>query len=317
MFSTLLADVGGTKTQFALLDRENRILHSFYARNSEYADFPALLQLYLEKENIDQTRMPEKAVIAVAGPVDGAAWCRMTNLSWVIDSTELCERFGFRKVAVLNDLQATAWGLTDSREQQTLRLLRGSALDFRLPVTVISPGTGLGEACIYPYRDSFVVAATEGGHKTIAPFNPQSAKLVNDQWQSSGRPVSWENWFSGSGLGNLYRALFPGQPVPDNETIGEQAMIKPESKCGQVADLLAKAVYAEAGNLLLQYLSWGGVIVAGGIPPKLEPFFTRPENVDYVHRKNEYLDRLQAVPVALCTNQNIPIRGAAVYSLQL
>ncbi|RLP56191.1 MAG: hypothetical protein D6160_02000 [Ketobacter sp.] len=317
MTTTLLADIGGTKTQLALADENAHISQPFYALNKEHTQFESLLTQYLQ----DKPK-PVNAVIAVAGPVDGNIRCQMTNLSWLIDGIRLKQQFGFSKVVVMNDLQATSWGLTSTTEQAALRLLPSGGepapqLNFNLPVVVISPGTGLGQSCIYPHEGDYVIAATEGGHKTIAPFDNLSAQLIANQWRQSSRPVSWENWFSGSGIANLYSAMYPGQTVPDNEEIGRRANQDPSSDCGKVMDVFAKAVYAEAGNLVLQYLGWGGVIVAGGIPAKLQNLFSKPENIQYLSSKNEYLDRLRSVPVALCLEQNIPIRGAAVYSRRL
>ena len=312
MTITLLADIGGTKTQLALVDESANLSQPQYAINKDYARFETLLEEYLPGKP-----QPDNAVIAVAGPVEHNRRCQMTNLPWLIDGDSLTHQFQLKNVVVMNDLQATAWGLTDSREQNRLRMLKGTQLDFDFPVVVISPGTGLGQACIYPNQNSYMIAATEGGHKTLAPFDPLSAQLVAQQWQKHSKPVSWENWFSGSGIGNLFRAMYPDQAAPPNEQIGKLAMQDPDSDCGRLMELFAKAIYAEAGNLVLQYLAWGGVIIAGGIPPKVESFFSNPQNINYLCRKNEYLDRLQAVPIALCLEQNIPIRGAAAYSQQL
>jgi glucokinase len=310
--TALLADIGGTKTQLALQSPSGVITKQAYVFNLEYESLNHLLADFLPADCV-----PNTAVIAVAGPVDEGIRCQMTNLPWFIDGESVQAQFGIEKVALLNDLQATAWGMTAADTQNRLSVLRGQRLNFNQAIVVISPGTGLGQACILPHQNSYVITATEGGHKTIAPFNLKSAQLIEQHWRKHDYPLSWENWFSGSGLANLYSAMFPGEAVPENQTIGELANTQPRSNSGQCMELFAQAVYSEAGNLVLQYLAWGGVIIAGGIPPKVERVFHCEDNIDYIHCKSEYQDRLRAVPIAMCYESDIPLRGAAQYSKQL
>ena len=304
----LLADIGGTKTQLALMDQQGDFLHRCTVQNQDYPDFDAVVDDF-----IHQHPQPTCAVLAVAGPVDNAIYCRMTNLDWVIDGERLKSRLQLRSVTVFNDLQATAWSMTSPEVQSRLISLRGHSLNFNQPVVVISPGTGLGQACIIPQQGSFVIQGTEGGHKSIAPFNRTCAELIVKHWQQYDYPPSWENWFSGSGFHRLYQLMFPEEPVPDNAALGSEALKAPESHSAQCMELFTQAIYAEAGNLVLQYLAWGGVIVAGGIPPKLGDLFKRHEFISYIERKNEYIDRLKAVPVAMCEETDAPILGAAAY----
>lgn len=305
----LLADVGGTKTQVALVDPDGIFLHEMRVLNSTHENFEHLIETFFQSTNM----RPTHAVIAVAGPVDNAIHCQMTNLPWIIDGLSLQRRLNLQDIVVLNDLQATAWGMTTPEVQSKLEMIRGDRLNFDHPVIVISPGTGLGQTCIIPHPAGYLIQATEGGHKSIAPFNALSAQLLQQHWQQHQYPPSWENWFSGSGLGNLYQAMFPDTAIPDNQSLGKQAMQDPESTSGQCIKLFTQAIYAESGNLVLQYLAWGGIIIAGGIPPQLKTFFTARENIEYIHKKNEYLDRLQQVPVALCLETNSPLTGAAAY----
>ena len=315
--TALLADVGGTKTQLAQLADGGSIIHKAYYKNSQFKDFETLVQSYLAHHSTEQNTV-SKAVIAVAGPVQDGKICTMTNLNWHINGPHLATQFGLTSVDLLNDLQASAWGFTDESINSKLTRLKGDDIDFNKPVVVISPGTGLGQACIFPDRnrthDHYIIHPTEGGHKTLAPFNATIAQLINQHWVQHDQPVSWENWFSGSGLHRLYGALHPNQTPPSNEEMTRLALADPESPSGQCLTLFCQGIFAEAGNLALQYLSWGGVILAGGIPPKLKPLFQQTSNIAYFTRKNEYLDLLDKVPIALCEEEDIPLYGAAIYS---
>lgn len=319
--TVLLADIGGTKTQLALMDdsygpASGQLFEKQLVTNRDFSNFDEVLYTFLHNQPA-----PDYAVLAIAGPVDRGKRCQMTNLNWKIDCQELQQRFRLKHAFLLNDLQATSWGMTSPDVQQRLLMLRGSSLDFSQPVLVISPGTGLGECCIFPNENGYIINASEGGHKSIAPFNLQSAQLLHQHWQQHGYPPSWENWFSGSGLKNLYGTLHPeaaSEPVtiPDNETIGKNALADPDSPSGQCMRFFTDAIYAEAGNLVLQYLAWGGVILAGGIPPKLKDLFSNQDSIQYIERKNEYIDRLRAVPVALCEETDIPLLGTAAFCQQ-
>jgi len=304
----LLADIGGTKTQLALMNDAGTIVEVDVVINSDSVCLESVIEAFLQNRP-----RPTHAVLAVAGPVDNAIRCQMTNLNWLIDGVSLQKKLNLTAITVLNDLQATAWGMISTEVQSRLEILHGDRLNFDQPVVVISPGTGLGQACIIPHQDSYVIQGTEGGHKTCAPFNRQSAELVFQHWQQYNFPPSWENWFSGSGFKRLYEQMFPSDTAPDNDTLGQSALADPTSKAGQCMQLFVQATYAEAGNLALQYLAWGGVIIAGGIPPKLGSLFKQPANIHYVARKNEYIDRLEKIPVALSHEQDIPIQGAAQY----
>jgi glucokinase len=49
------------------------------------------------------------ACFGVAGPIAGGS-TRMTNLPWVVEETSLARAIGTRRVRLLNDLQALAYG---------------------------------------------------------------------------------------------------------------------------------------------------------------------------------------------------------------
>lgn len=306
------ADIGGTKTLLGMRQGGGVVDRIQRYDNSRFPDLATVLQDYLA----GGTQLePARTVVtlAIAGPVSGQR-CQMTNLPWLIDGSALQREWGFKAVYLLNDLAATAWALPDLYEQEALQLLHGLRLDFTQPVAVISVGTGLGEAVMVPdARLGLTVLGSEGGHKQFAPFNRRSARLLEQAFATGRTGISWENWFSGSGLPQLYRALYPDLEVPANETLSIQAQAHPESPAAQCMAMLADGIFAEAGNLALQTLAWGGVVFAGGVVRHMEHLMKDLRHQHYFSRKSEHVERLQQVPLALCVDSRVALKGALAY----
>ena len=116
----LAGDVGGTKTLLGLFrtDRgEVRSLREASYPSQSAPDLTSMVRAFLEGERV----RPSVFVVGVAGPVlDGRS--HVVNVPWSVDQAELADGLGFRTVRVLNDLEATAWGIATLRGRQTVRL---------------------------------------------------------------------------------------------------------------------------------------------------------------------------------------------------
>lgn len=308
----LAGDIGGTKTLLGWQESTGSPLMLREFRNAGVPGLEGLLADFLNGRsgaNVD-------LVLALAGPVD-AGRCQLTNLPWCLDAGALQQQFGFRSVQLLNDLVATAWAMPGLAEQGALVPLRGACIDFRQPVAVISVGTGLGEALLWPQGERrWAVLPSEGGHKTVAPFDALSARLLQQHWDTARTPASRENWFSGSGLPHLFQALFPDRPAQDSATITRQAAAAPDSAEARCVALLAQGLLAEAGDLALQYAAWGGVIFAGGAAQHLETFLRHPDALARMSDKAAHQTRLQSIPLALCHDTQAALKGAAAFFYQ-
>ena len=104
----LAGDIGGTKANMSLC--------KFTAKGMEVVKE----KRYVSKDHVSFTDIitdfiaglpnPQKVCLSVAGPViDGKV--KFTNLSWQIDRNEISQTLGGSPVAILNDLEATAYGL--------------------------------------------------------------------------------------------------------------------------------------------------------------------------------------------------------------
>jgi glucokinase len=315
----LAADIGGTKAQLALFApgsdprspaREERLP----THGSPSLD--AILHRFLDG---DSTR-PTRVVLGIAGPVHDNA-CITTNLPWHVDGRALSESLG-APVTLLNDLEATGWGL------QTLRPEDLAVLQAGVPSpgnrALIAAGTGLGEAILSWDGTRWQPMASEGGHTDFGPRDALEDELL--QWLRGryGR-VSYERVLSGPGLADLYRFFReirrgeePAEVAMRFDHAEQPAAIVTETaldgSCERARLVLEKfiEVYgAEAGNLALKALALGGVFVGGGIAPRMLAALTRGGFVRSFFEKGRLSPVLTRIPVAVVLDAKTALWGAA------
>ena len=312
----IAADIGASKTLLGNFARQDSVSDACYFDNSRFSSFDQVLEAYLEQ---NPAILPASSVlvVAVAGQVYKNIRCQMTNLPWQLDANHLQQEFGFSRALLLNDLEATAFAMPQPTMAPCLEPLNGMAADFTKAVTVISVGTGLGQAMILPsHNNQYRVMVSEGGHKSFAPFDSQSASLLARTLASHPAQYSWEHWFSGSGLPLLYQAMFPNNSPLTSAAITQQAAQNPASAALQCIEFFVQGLMAEAGNLALQYQSHGGVIFAGGVAQHIAPWLRQARLQRPFCQKSRHTDWLQQLPIVLCTRTDAALLGAAAYGWQ-
>ncbi len=315
--AVIAADVGGSKTWLGWFSNADASGATRFFDNHEFADLGSVLTRFLAQHPQIQPAQTV-LILAIAGPVRDRTFCHMTNLPWTIDAAELRQRFGFTQVVLLNDLEATAFAMPDRAMATHLQSLNGGVVDFRHPVAVISVGTGLGQALLLPdERQGFRVLPAEGGHKSLAPFDSRSASLVYTAFAAGRTSLSWEEWFSGSGLPHLYQAMFPQDLLLTSADITRQALASPQSHSAQCVEFFTQGLFAEAGNVALQYWSEGGVILAGGVAQHIVQWLQQASLQAFFHRKTQHGDWLGKVPLVLCTSTQAALLGAAAFGWRL
>lgn len=310
--TVIAADIGGSKSLLGCFAEPGKALHVARFDNHATRDASDILHRYLHQHAVIPPA-ESTLVLAIAGPVQDRRHCQMTNLPWQLDAGQLQAEFGFRQVILLNDLEATAWAMPGLAATDQI-LLNQKPLQFDKPVTVISVGTGLGEALLLPdQQEGWRVVASEAGHKSFAPFDPASATLLQKTLVNDDVAISWEDWFSGSGLPRLYRAMFPAAHALDSAAITQQARSLADSHAAACIALFVRGLFAEAGNTALQYWSEGGVIFAGGVAQHLQQWFQDRAIQRTFSAKSRHQAWLASVPLALCSNAEAALHGAAAY----
>lgn len=315
----LAGDIGGTNTRVALFDaaapRAPRARATY--RSAEHRGLAEIVRAFVE----EQRPQVEAACFGVAGPViDGR--CEATNLPWVVDARDLAAVAGTERLWLINDLEANAHGV-GVLEADDFHTLGAGDGDARGNVAVISAGTGLGEAGVFWDGAAHHPFATEGGHANFGPRGDLETELLH--WlRREFDHVSWERVVSGPGLVNVYRFLrdsgrgeepaWLAEALRDGDrgaTISRAALEGRSDLCVRALDLFVSLYGSEAGNLALKLMATGGVLLGGGIAPKILPKLKDGTFMRAFLDKGRMKPLLEAMPVRVILNDQTALFGAA------
>jgi glucokinase len=321
----LAGDIGGTKTNVALFKEERAKLRSVawetYASRA-YASLEEILDQFLSKR-----RTPiRRACFGVAGPVNNGR-SQTTNLPWLVDSTQLARKLGLRTVGLLNDIEATAWGI-QMLDPKDLGTIQKGAPSSEGNSAVIAAGTGLGEAGLQWNGKEHWPFASEGGHSDFAPRTELELELFR-YLSAVFAHVSYERVLSGPGLYNLYRFFRDARQVEEPDWLAEElrqgdasavisrnALGGKSPLCQQALELFVEIYGAEAGNLALKTMATGGVYVAGGIAPKIASKLKGKVFREAFLSKGRLRPLLETIPVRIVLNDRTALLGAASWAMR-
>jgi len=320
--SLLAGDVGGTKTTLALYDTEDarapRVARTYDSRTVER--FDALVEAFLGDCNAPA---PAVASFAVAGPIVEHS-VRITNLPWGLSGPHLASRFGFKRVSLVNDVEALAWVVPTLRPVE-MDVIQKGHVDPSGSVGVLALGTGLGEGYLTRGREAPRAHPSEGGHADFAPTTPQQTRLLESLWREH-KHVSVERACSGIGLPRIHRFLVTEDGWAEDPAVGAEiaaaadpapvvvqaALAGRSAVCHEAVALLCDILAAEAGNLALKLLSTGGIFLGGGIPPRVLPFLRAPRFRNAFLAKGRFSAFLERVPVLVVLSPQAVLWGAAL-----
>jgi len=319
----LAGDIGASKCNLALVEKRGDSFHVRHKRGFPSRSFARLADVvvaFLGEVRQFVASAPEAKIVAagfgVAGPVV-AGQARLTNLGWEVDAESLARQIGTGCVVLLNDLEATAYGLHWLGPSQLHTLNAGTAQP-RAAQALIAAGTGLGEATLHWSGDRYIVAPTEGGHCDLAPRTEQEIELLR-YMKRAGEPVSFEMVLSGRGFLTLHEFLdprvrhpgFDGSQTDPAPEITRRALDGSCPVCVQALDMWVSLYGAEAGNLALKALSLGGVFVAGGIVARILPKMSDGTFLRAFCLKSKFAELLSQIPVQVVLSDEAPLLGAA------
>ena len=321
----LVGDIGGTNTRLAIIEMvkgQFNVLAQETFPSREEPSLESALRKFLSKPSHPITQ----ACLGVAGPVrDGR--CEATNLPWVVDSQKLALQLNLPRIGLINDLEASAYGIA-ALETNAFEVLNQGAHDAQGNRAIVSAGTGLGEAVLFWDGREYRPFASEGGHADFAPRNHLEMDLLDYLLKRHAR-VSAERVISGQGLFNIYQFLKDTRRGEEPTwlvdqmrhkdppaVITENALVGKSPLCTQALDLFVSLYGAEAGNMALKVMATGGVYLGGGIAPKIIAKLRDPVFMNAFTAKGRMRPLLQAIPVRVILNPKVALLGAARYALR-
>ncbi len=332
----LAGDLGGTKAVLALCDATGRVGREAMFKCAQYASFEAILDEFLRGRDVAGLH---GACFGVAGPVTAGS-AKITNLPWTIEATALAKRLGGIPVTLLNDLQATALG-TRVLPAESFCVLQEPTIERPAngrdgaapadpgvpgPIAVIAPGTGLGEAMLVFDGKRYRALASEGGHADFAPTTDEEIELFRYLRTIYGSHVSYERALCGDGIGDLYAFLLAttGAKEPTwlsakiasgdrNAVISAAAIEKTDETCVRALELFAEILGSEAGNMALRIMATGGVVIGGGISPKVLPALQTGALIKRFNAKGRFSEWNRTLSVRVTLEPRAALLGAAHY----
>jgi glucokinase len=310
---SLVADVGGTHIRFGIVDRPAalpRELRTFTC--AEFSSPEAAIAAYLDASGAK----PRAACLAVAGPVSDNV-CRLTNLSWEISGARLAQRFAFAPALVVNDFAALALGVPHLAPEELISIGGGAALAGQ-PVAVVGPGTGLGTATLIAVDGNWLALPGEGGHTGLAPMAEPEAEAIRRIRARLGSRLSTEEILSGRGLALLAESFAElggkrAQELKPADVVEQGLREPPTGVFRQTLECFCELLGSYAGDFALQVGARGGVVIGGGIAPRLLSILGSGGFRARFEDKGPMRAYAAAIPTRIIVAEAVALRGCAAW----
>jgi len=323
----LAGDIGGTKTNVALLETNGSDTGSVVRQqtfpSAHYDSLEAILKEFIGTSEMNVTG----ACFGIAAPVI-EGYARTPNLNWTVKSESLARLLKIERCGLINDLEATAYGIPTLKASQLLTLNVGDERHDGHRA-LIAAGTGLGMAGIFYHEGHYHPIPSEGGHVDFAPRNEEEINLLRYLTKKFGGHVSYERVLSGPGFFDVYSFLrdsgFAEEPAWLAEEIrsGDKSVAVARAALANKSDLAVKALDmfvsaygAMSGNLALLMMATGGLYVGGGIAPKLRDKLTDGAFMRAFTDKGRFSGVLASIPVHIILEDKTALFGAARAALE-
>ncbi len=351
--SILLAgDIGGTKTILRLVQAGTEttaagdipplatLFEQTYA-SRDFLDLVPMVRQFMDTAATatGTTWQPVAACFGIAGPVLNNT-SKLTNLGWFLEADALVKDLQIPQVTLINDFASVGYGVL-ALQPEDICVLRAGDRDPQGPIALIGAGTGLGQGYVVPYPGGYRVFATEGGHADFAIRNEMEYQLwrfLQDHYHLDR--VSTERIVSGTAIPTIYTflrsrgmeespemaALYHAweqetgkaeKTVDLAAAISQHAIAETDYLCSETMNLFIRAYGAEAGNLALRLLPYGGVYIAGGVASKNLPLMERGDFVEAFNQKGRLSSAIASVPIYVVKNTKVGLIGSALCAAQL
>ena len=260
--------------------------------------------------------LPRRCALALSGAARGET-ISVTNSRWFISRSGLRSMLQSEPV-LINDFAAIAWSLTSVKGSARIeRTEQGTICPATRPGTycIIGIGSGLGVAVIQ--RDDFghySVLATEAGHCGFMPTAADWQPIVEIMRKSAICQTA-EQFMSAAGLHRTYLACAEYLRTERRASNSLEVVTLAESARDPAAikakDLIARALWQFAGNMVLSHGAWDGVILTGSLTHALAKVLRQPKVRDQFSLAGPYARELLRVPCSFASFDHAELEGAA------
>ena len=318
----LVADIGGTNARFAYKDDVSNELSNFsYLKCTDFENIFDAIKYYQEENNLHIKNMS----IAVASTTKHDA-IKFTNNHWNFKQSEVFEYFKLDKLIFINDFVAQSLCFSTFYKDLTIdpSLNNKTALNNNLdivrpgipikkaPLLVTGPGTGLGVCTLLNLDGSSIAIEGEGGHSSFAPNTDIEVELLQFLRKKHDH-VSNERIVSGSGIEEIFKFILSRQGKQSSRMkapeIGEKALLGEQDALNSVK-LMFSILGTIVSSVILINGAQGGVILSGGITPKLHRIFKESNFEKNLLNKGRRYNYIKDVPIWLTKDNNNGLKGA-------
>jgi glucokinase len=316
-------DAGGTKVNLAIFEATEDHVSMIKCTTYHSGSFPSINEILKQFIQENPGLRPEKICLGAAGPVFQGR-VEVTNLPWHVDANEIAAATGIKQVVLLNDLEATAYGVAGLEESDFAVLHEGDP-QAGGNIGILAPGTGLGEAGLFWDGTFHHPFATEGGHCDYSCRNADDL-LLHDYMLRKYKVVSWESIIAGPGIYSIYQFLIDIKKRSASESLAERiktvdpsavvseaAINGTDEVCQEAMRIFVRNLARECCNLILKMKATGGLYLAGGIPPKIISLLRDPYFYENLLDCDRMQDLVKKVPVKVILNDKAPMIGAGWY----
>ena len=318
----LVADIGGTNARFAYKDDVSNELSNFsYLKCTDFENIFDAIKHYQEENNLHIKNMS----IAVASTTKHDA-IKFTNNHWNFKQSEVFEYFKLDKLIFINDFVAQSLCFSTFYKDLTidpslnnktalnnnLDIVRPGIPIIKAPLLVTGPGTGLGVCTLLNLDGSSIAIEGEGGHSSFAPNSDIEVELLQFLRKKYDH-VSNERIVSGSGIEEIFKFILSRQGKQTSKMkapeIGEKALLGELDALNSVK-LMFSILGTIVSSVILINGAQGGVILSGGITPKLHRIFKESNFEKNLLNKGRRYNYIKDVPIWLTKDNNNGLKGA-------
>ncbi|NEO27489.1 MAG: glucokinase [Kamptonema sp. SIO4C4] len=327
----LAGDIGGTKTILQLVAATDTGLTPLYKNkypSQEFPDLTPIVETFLQEaaQELEQPQHPDKACFAIAGPVENDH-CTLTNLSWELEGRRLEKDLNIPRITLINDFAAIGYGIFGLSEDDQ-HILQDIPPDPNGAIAILGAGTGLGQGYVIPQSGDYRVFSSEGGHTDFAPRTLQEYQLLEYvKITYNLERVSVERIVSGQGIVAIYNFLKTQGEIPESPEIAQKladpsqdfgvvitqaGLAKGDALSEATMDLFISLYGAEAGNVALKFLPYGGLYIAGGIAANIVNLLQAGDFLPSYRNKGRMTPVLNKIPIRVITNPQVGLIGAGI-----